>query len=155
MSKLFKQIAREQYRHIVNSAVNSLNIRQPKEGWIKTVRIALGMSGAQLGKRLGNNRSITSYLERSEREGGITIRKMQDVAEAMGCRFVYGIVPETSIEDIIEKQARKQAEKIASQASTHMMLEDQALNKEQLQKEIERLKIQIINDMNRNLWTDE
>ncbi|MDH5570912.1 MAG: mobile mystery protein A [Gammaproteobacteria bacterium] len=154
MKKLFKQIAREQYSRIVDSAVGMLDIRQPKEGWIKTVRMALGMSGPQLAKRLGSSRSITSYLERSELDGGVTLRKMQNVAEAMGCRFVYAIVPETSIDDLIEKQALKKAEKLASEASTHMMLEDQALDDGTLEKEKERLKNQIINELNKDLWSD-
>lgn len=154
MKRLFKQVAREQYSQIVDSAINALNIRLPKEGWIKTVRMALGMSGAQLASRLGSNRSITSYLERSELDGGITLRKMQNVAEAMGCRFVYAIVPETSIEDLIEKQARKKADKLASEASTHMMLEDQTLDDTQLEKEKERLKDQLIRELGKNLWSD-
>lgn len=152
MKKVFKQIAREQYIQLIDSAVNILKIRQPKEGWIKTVRMALGMSGAQLGTRLGNNRTITSYLERSELDGRITLHKMQDVAEALNCKFVYAIVPNTSIENIIDKQATKKAEEITSTVSTHMMLEDQALDKETLQKETDRLKAQIINEMKRDFW---
>lgn len=154
MKKLFTQIAREQYRQVIDSAVNILSIRQPKEGWIKTVRMALGMSGAQLGKRLGNNRSITAYLERSELEGRITLHKMQDVAEALGCRFVYAIVPDSSIDEVIEKQAHKKAQEIVANASVHMMLEDQALNNDLLQTETERLKQQLIAEMKRDFWED-
>jgi len=154
MKKLFTQIAREQYSQIVDSARTVLTVRQPREGWIKTVRMALGMSGVQLAKRLDSSRGITSYLERSEQDGGITLRKMQNVAEAMGCRFVYAVVPETSIDDIIDKQAQKKAEKLASETSTHMMLEAQALDDESLEKEIKRLKMQFINELRKDLWSD-
>jgi len=154
MSKLFKKIAREQYSQIVNSAITVLQIRQPKEGWIKTVRMALGMSGTQLANRLGNNRSMTPYLERTELEGGITIRKMQEVADAMGCKFVYAIVPEDSIEKLIDQQASKKAKALVTQTTTQMMLENQALTDEQLSTEQSRLKQQIINELNGKFWED-
>jgi len=154
MNKLFKQIAREQYSQIVNSAIAVLNIRQPKEGWIKTVRMALGMSGTQLANRLRNTRTITPYLERSELEGGITIRKMQQVAEAMDCKFVYAIVPEESVESLVNQQAFKKAQALTSQASVHMMLEDQALTEEQLAIETQRLKGQMLKNMDRTFWDE-
>ncbi len=154
MSKVFKDIAREQYTNIVNAAAPIRVIRQPKEGWIKAVRMALGMSGAQLSRRLGNTRTIASYLERSELDGKITLRKMQDTAEALGCRFIYAIVPEASIAEIIEKQAALKAQEIVSRTSTHMMLEAQQLDQKQLQNEVVRLKAQMINELNRDFWND-
>lgn len=52
------------------------------------------------------------YLEPSELEGGVTIRKMQEVAEAMGCKFVYAMVPEENIESLLEQQALKKSTNI-------------------------------------------
>ncbi len=60
MKRLLKNVAREQYANIVNAAWVLNNIRQPREGWIKAVRMALGMSGAQLSRRLGNTRTIAA-----------------------------------------------------------------------------------------------
>lgn len=154
MSRLLKNVAREQYANIVNAAGVLHNIRQPREGWIKTVRMALGMSGAQLSRRLGNTRTIAAYLERSELEGKITLKKMQQTAQALDCHFIYAIVPQTSINEIIEKQAELKAREIVLRTSTHMMLEDQALNKKQLEEEIVRLKEQVINELNRDFWSD-
>ncbi len=154
MSQLFKKIAREQYTKIVDAGMLIKQLRQPSEGWIKTVRMALGMSGAQLSRRLDSTRTIASYLERSELEGKITLNKMQQTAEAMGCRFVYAIVPETSIKEIVEQQAKQKAETIIAEATTHMMLEAQALDKKQQQNEMERLKQQMLNELNRDFWND-
>lgn len=156
MNTKYKQIAREQYSKLINQAAVLTNITQPKEGWIKTVRSALAMSGAALSKRLGGHRSTVSYLERSELDGGITLKKMQKVAEAMHCRFVYAIVPlggkTDSIETIVDQQAEDIARKIVEQSSVHMMLEAQQLSKADNEKEIERLKKQIIDNMPRDFW---
>lgn len=158
MSAKYKQIAREQYSKLVNHALSFSDIRQPKEGWIRSVRSSLAMSGAALSKRLAGHRSTVSYLERSEMNGAITLKKMQEVAEAMHCRFVYAIVPaggkNDSIEAIIDRQAESLARDIVEQSSVHMMLESQQLSKEENEKEIERLKKQIINDMPRDFWED-
>lgn len=158
MNAKYKQIAREQYSKLINQAAGFTDITQPKEGWIKAVRSALAMSGAALSKRLGGHRTTVSYLERSELDGGITLKKMQEVAEAMHCRFVYAVVPadekNDSVETIIERQAETIARGIVEESSVHMMLEAQQLSKDDNEKEIERLKKQIIEDMPRNFWED-
>ncbi len=47
----------------------------PKQGWVRTIREALDMSGAQLGARLGISRNKISILERKEADGSITINQ--------------------------------------------------------------------------------
>ena len=158
MKTKYKQIAREQYSNLINQAADFTNIPQPKKGWIKTVRSALAMSGATLSKLLGGHRTTVSYLERSELDGGITLKKMQEVAEAMHCRFVYAIVPaggkNDSIEMIINRQAETIARGIVEDTSVQMMLEAQQLGKAENEKEIERLKKQISDDMPRDFWEE-
>ena len=158
MNAKYKQIAREQYSKQINQAAGFASISQPKEGWIRAVRSALAMSGAALSKRLGGHRTTAAYLERSELDGSITLKKMQQAAEAMHCRFVYAIVPkggvDDSIESIIDQQATKIARAIVEDASVHMMLEAQQLDKAENEKEVERLKKQLIIDMPRDFWAD-
>ncbi|OGT31536.1 MAG: hypothetical protein A2W28_05085 [Gammaproteobacteria bacterium RBG_16_51_14] len=156
MKAKYKQIAREQNSKLIEQAGQLVDIIQPKQGWIKAVRLALSMSGAALSKRLGGHRSTASYLERSELDGSVTINKMQQVAEAMHCRFVYAIVPKEgyggSIEKIIEQQAEGFARSIVEQTSVHMMLEEQQLTGPDIEKEIQRLKKEIIEEMPREFW---
>ncbi len=158
MKVKYKKIAREQYSKLISQAASFTSVSQPKEGWIKAVRSALTMSGAALSKRLGGHRTTVSYLERSELDGSITLKKMKQAAEAMHCRFVYAIVPvggpDKSIEKIIDRQAEAIARRVVEQSSVHMMLEAQQLSKAENEKEIERLKKQITDDMPRNFWED-
>jgi hypothetical protein len=58
-----------------------------------------------------------------------TFKSMRAMAEAMGCRFVYAVVPPDSIENLILTQARKKATALVGTASKHMALEDQLLPK--------------------------
>jgi predicted DNA-binding mobile mystery protein A len=156
MNKKYKQIAQEQNSQIINDAAVLASVRQPKQGWIKTLRVALSLSGAALSKRLGGHRSTAFYLENSEINGSITLKKMQQTAEAMGCRFIYGIVPPKgkSIDDLINQQAEKVARSVVDKTSVHMMLEDQLLSPKLKQKEIERLKVELLAQMPRDFWGD-
>src|SRR5437667_9934834 len=104
-----KTIARQQYQRIVDSVTNCAGLRRPPEGWLRTVRKALGMSGAQLAKKMGVTRARIAQAELAELNGGVTLKSMQAAAEAMGCRFVYAIVPPRRVEDIVMTQARKKA----------------------------------------------
>ena len=158
MNDKYKKISREQNSRLINQAAGLAVISPPKGGWIKAVRTALAMSGAALSKRLGGHRTTTAYLERSEQGGSITIKKMQQVAHAMHCRFVYALVPEGGANDTIEKIIDRQADTIArpivEESNVHMMLEDQQLGRAQIEKEIDRLKKQIIDDLPKDFWED-
>ena len=143
----------KQYQGIVGHAALQLtDFRVPTEGWVATVRKALGMSGAQLARRLGVSRASVSQTEKKELSGSVTIKHMQNMAEALGCRFVYAIVPEGRIEDVIRDQATHKASKLVQRVSGHMALEKQSLPPEKARQEIEWLRDQLIRDMPRYFW---
>ena len=153
-----KAVASKQYRAIVNRAAapfGRLGVAMPREGWIATVRKALGMSGAQLARRLGVTRARISQAERAEVVGGVTLKTMRATAETMGCRFVYAIVPDKRIEDIIAAQAHVKARAVVAKAIAHMALEDQALSASQNAEEIERVADELMRAMPSDFWKDE
>nr|WP_321440366.1 mobile mystery protein A [uncultured Hyphomonas sp.] len=153
-----KDIARKQRISRINkTAANPMRLSQtPKEGWIAFVRHALGMSGAQLGKRLSLSRGRISQAEKAEPDGGVTLRTMEEMAAGMGCRFVYAIIPaDGDLEDVIERQARKKATAIVKRASTHMALENQSLRADKIQSEIERLTQELMREQPSNFWEEE
>lgn len=150
-----KQVVHKQYRDIVNSAVSKLEkVTIPPEGWIRTVRKALNMSGAQLARKLGVTRDQVSKAERSELLGSVSLRKMQEMAEAMNCRFVYAVVPKTNIEALIRERAFAKAKEQVKLTSIHMALEEQMLSDENLQFEINRVAQEFIDGSSTSLWND-
>lgn len=155
MSDKLKSIVLKQRRSRINQAALTLrNISQPQYGWISEVRAALGMSGVQLASRMGVGRSRVSRLEKAEAEGSITLRTLNEAAEAMGCKLVYAIVPEDSIEGIIERQAMSRAKDIVKTASTHMALEDQALQPSQIEERINGLAKELQEKPSKELWDE-
>ena len=153
-----KQVAARQYQAIVDRAAETVaaQLTVPPEGWLATARQALGMSGAQLARRLGLKRGRIAQAEKAELSGGVTLRAMRTTAAAMGCRFVYAIVPSDGrIEDVVAAQADKKARKLVATASTHMALERQSLSDAQNRAEVERIAAELMRARPRDFWTDE
>ncbi len=155
------KIVAKQYRDKVNQAVSQFgsfsmlpNHGLPKEGWLRTVRTALGMSGTQLAKKLGVTKARISKAEQDEPHGSVTLKTMQNMAEAMDCKFVYAILPKQNVEYVIKERAIDKARAQVQTASTHMALEAQSLSKDQLEFEIERVAEQIIDKMPPDFWND-
>ena len=79
--------------------------RPPNRGWIRAIREALGMSTAQLAKRLGVRQPSIVDLERSEEKGSIELATLRRVAEALDCTLVYALVPNQPLETTIRARA--------------------------------------------------
>jgi len=151
---MIKQIISDQYRSKIDQLIDIKRIKSPKEGWIRTLRKALGMSSPQLAKRIGVSKSQASQMERMEMEDRITLKQLRRVAESFDCELVYALVPGKPVESMIHDQALKKAQKLVGRADVQMKLEAQQLSKEQLQKQIEFEAQSLMKELPRDLWED-
>ncbi len=150
-----KQIIIRQYQNIVDeTAIKLRTIQTPAEGWVRTVRNALGMSVVQLARRMKTNPANIFRVEKSELSGSVTVKTLQLMAQAMGCRFVYAIIPETTTNEIVANRALEKAKFLVEQAGKQMALESQALSAKQMKQELERLQQELLVQMPTNLWDD-
>lgn len=150
-----KSTARRQYQAKVDRAANSpaTALTIPSEGWIATLRKALDITGAQLGRLTGRTRATISAAEKSEREGGITLQNLSAMAEVMNCKLVYALVPkEGSASELLEAQAHRKAETLVSKASAHMALEKQALRSEERARQVELLAEELLRERPSDIW---
>ncbi len=150
-----KKVVLKQYVRLVDKAETQLLSGVPPEGWIATVRKALGMSVQQLADRLAVSRNAIYQAERNERSTAISIGQMEKLAEAMGGRFVYGIVLKGSVEEMIMDQARWKAQSLLRRTNAHMALEKQALPSDLLEEEIESLARELAEKRPSDLWVVE
>lgn len=125
-----------------------------QDGWLKLMRQALGMSGAQLARKMGVTRGLISNTEKAEVEGRVTIKKMQEFAEAMECEFVYCMVPKEDFQTILKKRATEKAQSIVDRTNKHMGLEGQALTTERAKFELNSLANDILKNELSDLWND-
>jgi predicted DNA-binding mobile mystery protein A len=107
----------------------STAVRQlPKlqQGWIATIRSAIGMPQQVLGKRLRLPKQRISLLEQRERSGDIKLSQLRDAADALDCDLVYALVPREPLEAMVQRRAREIASRELSAVERTMQLEDQA-----------------------------
>ena len=85
----------------------------------------------------------------------MTIASLQKVANSMGCRLVYGLIPETSLEDVITKRAKEIAKKRVGRVSHSMELESQGVDVQTKQALIDELARELRQGPSKKLWGDE
>lgn len=151
---MIKQIIQQQYRSKVRQLADIKEIKRPKEGWIRTLRKAMGMSSPQLGMRLSVSKSQASQMERMEIEDRITIKQLRRVAESLDCDLMYALVPRQSIDSMIRNRANLKAEQLVSKTDVQMTLEAQQLPKEKLAQQVKFETERLVREMPRDLWAD-
>lgn len=129
-------------------------LERPEKGWINAIRVALGMSYRQLSNKMGfSNRSSAKNIERREKDLSITLKTLEEVANALDMKMVYGFVPKNgSIKEMIEKRAYVLAKEVVSETSHNMALENQENREERLKKAIDDRAQRILYEMPRYLW---
>lgn len=152
-----KEVSRRNYQKQIDSVPKEIHaLKIPKEGWLVACRKSLGMSGAELARKIGVSRSNIAQAESNELSGAATIATLNSFAEAMGCKLVYAIVPlkGQTTDQLIFAQAMKKARAIAGKTHEHMELEGQALFETALEFQIEQLAKRIQLEMPADFWSN-
>lgn len=127
----------------------------PRDGWLKTVRTALGLTAAQLARRIGAQASGVLHFERRETLKSATLASLDRAAQAMNCRLVWTILPEqgySSLSEIVEKRAKKLAAKLVKDVDKTMKLEAQGIPSEASKKQAEELAMELIRNGDFRIW---
>jgi transcriptional regulator with XRE-family HTH domain len=85
-----------------------------KNTWIKWFMQGCGLSSQMLADKLGTSRQGVHQLLAREKSGQITIKKMQQIASAADCDFVYAFVP---------RDNEEMTNKIIKRTAKHLKLE--------------------------------
>jgi len=125
----------------------------PPTGWIRAIRLALGMSMQQLANRLMITKQSVREIEIREMEESITLRSLRETANALDMELVYGFVPrDGSLDGYIKRKARSMAESIVRRTSNTMKLEDQENSAIRIERAIEERTASIIQKLPKALW---
>lgn len=80
---------------------------------------------AQLGSRIGVRPQTIEAIEKSEAAGTIQLKTLRRAAEALDCTLVYALVPNSSLQAVVEARARKIAIRELQRVAHTMRLEAQ------------------------------
>ena len=70
----------------------------------------------------------------------------------MNCVFIYALIPQTSINEIIRQQAQKIIKKRFERVTASMVLEDQEVYGDEKNKSYDLAVDKIIDQMNKTFW---
>ena len=148
-----KRLLLEQLDRKTASFENVSNIQTPAKGWVYTVRTALNMTLDQLGKKLNITKQGVLKLEKNEAAQSITLKSLHEIAEALDLKLVYGFVPKSgSFDQLVEEKARELAKKVVQRTHQNMLLEDQAIYGDRLDRAIEDLTQELKQQLSREIW---
>lgn len=126
--------------------------KRPPEGWIKTIREALGMPASYLAKRLNIVPSTLKRLEDSEKDNTITLGSLQRIAEELDCELCYALIPRKKISETIHERAVFIAGEHMQEVSHTMTLEAQDTSELTKEEQTKQLAQELLAGSRRNLW---
>lgn len=117
--------------------IREVCVDTPPQGWIRTIRTALGMTLSQLAKRSSIAAQTLQRIEVSEANETIQLNTLRRIAQALNCRLTYALVPTSSLQETVDAQMTKKATEIIGNISHSMGLEDQKTNDSETQIQIQ------------------
>ncbi len=150
-----RAIARKQLDKRLIDLGKADSLRCPPRGWIKAIREALGMTTAQLARRLGVSQPRVVAIEKAEKEKSVTLDTLERAAHALDCRLVYALVPRIPLDDLVAERARAQVNARLANTRHSMLLEAQSVAEADEKEQVKRLVQQWIEKSGSELWEDE
>lgn len=111
-------------------------LQAPPKGWVRAIRDALGMSTLQLAKRMGVSPQAITGLEQSEALGTVRLNTLRRVAEGLDATLVYAIVPNTTLQKMVDNKAQRVARAAVASVDTSMRLEGQGTGPDTLEEAV-------------------
>ena len=110
-------------------------LENPPQGWVRTIRHALGLTTTQLATKIGVAQPRLTVIEKNEES--LSIAKLREIAATLGCRLFYVLVPEEKLKFTVKKMANERNKKLIESVSHHMALEAQAVASKALLEDLE------------------
>lgn len=105
----FSALEQKQLDATLRQVSGVASLETPRSGWIKSIRQALGMTAAQLGKRLRTSAQSVLALEKREVAGTITLATLEKAAQALDCEVRVVFIPHRGIEETVYQRAMDRA----------------------------------------------
>jgi transcriptional regulator with XRE-family HTH domain len=75
------------------------------------------MSTYEHGRRIGVTASRVREIELAEARGSIKMSVLDRIARSLNCRLIYVLVPNESLDEMVMRQARHQAERVLASSN--------------------------------------
>jgi predicted DNA-binding mobile mystery protein A len=119
---------------------------------LKGYREALGMTQAQLAKRLQVGQAVISRIE--EDAASSSLKTIIKIAGVLECDFLGALVSSHSVEEKVRRQAEKVSKKVIARTYANMAMEKQAPSGQAYADQLERLIEELSAKPGPELWEE-
>ena len=127
----------------------------PEDGWIALARSMLGITKAQLAKKLKISPQRLGVIEKGEKGKTVKLKTLVKVANELNCNLYYCFVPKyKTFEKLLEAKIDAYVEKKIQAIQKTMQLESQGISKGILSVQKELLKKEIYVQGLKDIWND-
>lgn len=135
------------------AALDRSTLHTPPGGWLRSLRMGLGMRLGQVAQRLGVTKQHIGQMERREVEGTISLNSLRVAAHAMDMELYYVLLPKDgSLQALVDRRAEQLAREVVMRTHQSMTLEDQAVSAERLKQAIEEQTADLRREVPKQLW---
>ena len=124
----------------------------PRRGWVRAIQQALGMTNVQLAKRLKLKPQTIEATQNNEASGTIKLQTLRKLAEALGCRVVYAVVPLKPLDEVRRDRAHAIASRQLRHVAHTMKLEAQGINDTEEKRALDRMVEELLKGNPKKLW---
>ncbi len=109
MEGSIKEFERESLRQELDETLLAFRLAKRRrvggQGWLKNIRMAVGIPVEEVARRLEVCRWEIHRMEAAEKESRIKLETLKRAAKGLGCELVYALVPkEGSLEALADEQ---------------------------------------------------
>jgi len=152
--KLQPSTARNVVRQLDSTLEHASVPIRPARGWVHAIRTALGMTHAQLARRIGITRQSVASLEANEVRWTASLGSLQRAADALGCDLQYTLVPRKPLAEMLLRRARHKAEGRLRRVNVSQGLEASAVPDSAMATAVEDLATDLVRERPGDFWSD-
>jgi len=117
------------------------------------LREALGLTQAQLAKRISSTQTVVFNLEKETVDPRWST--LQRVAEGLNCELLLRLVPRENIEKQVRDRALGKARKIVGMSLASANLEMQGPSEKTREEEVKRIAERLMSEKRSRLWEED
>jgi len=124
----------------------------PADGWLRSIRLALGMTTRQAAQRAGVSQSTWVGAERREAAGTISLGQLRRFGAALDCRLALALVPAVPLQQTLATRAQQLAQREVGAVAHSMALEQQRADDAYTRMQVEERKRELLRGRRSRLW---
>jgi predicted DNA-binding mobile mystery protein A len=148
-----RHINRLKLEHISEAIAKRELFNSPLLGQrIKSAREALGMSQAQLAKRISVTQQAVTKIE--NHAGTASIKTLEKILSALGIELMFALTSAETLEQKLYNRALEKARSLVKRAHANMAMERQHPGEKKYEEQVKKLADEIAANPDYSLWED-